>query len=256
VGDTDFCDYPPDAQKKQKVGGAINPSLEEIAHLKPDVVLVTRHLNSLDTVHSLDSLGIPSYATDPKNVDEIVASTKRLAEILGAPEAGAAVASDLTRRLEEVRRRVGSLQPIRALFVVWTDPLISVGEDTFIADALRRAGAISVVDSKQDWPQVSMEQIAYLQPEILVFASSHSEAVPRSLDQLATRPSWRILDAVRRRNYAVISDAVNRPAPRIVSAIEDLAAKLHPQAFPEASGHAGGAAAHNNLESSRCLCAR
>jgi iron complex transport system substrate-binding protein len=256
VGDTDFCDYPPDAQKKQKVGGAINPSLEEIAHLKPDVVLVTRHLNSLDTVHSLDTLGIPSYATDPKNVDEIVASTKRLAEILGAPDAGAAVANDLTRRLEVVRQKVGSLQPTRALFVVWTDPLISIGKDTFIADALRRAGAISVVDSKQDWPQVSMEQVAFLQPEILVFADSHSEAVPRSLDQLATRPSWRILDAVRRRNYAVISDAVNRPAPRIVSAIEDLAAKLHPQAFREAYGQAGNAMPHDNLETSRCLCAR
>ncbi len=78
VGDTDYCDYPPEAQKKQKVGGAINPSLEEIAHLRPDVVLVTKHLNTLDTVHSLDALGIPSYATDPRNVDEIVASTKRL----------------------------------------------------------------------------------------------------------------------------------------------------------------------------------
>ena len=46
VGDTDYCDYPPEAQKKQKVGGAINPSLEEIAHLRPDVVLVTKHLNT------------------------------------------------------------------------------------------------------------------------------------------------------------------------------------------------------------------
>ena len=95
VGDTDYCDYPPDAQKKQKVGGAINPSLEEIAHLKPDVVLVTRHLNSLDTVHSLDALGIASYATDPRNIDEIVASSKRLAEVLGAPERGVAIAEDL-----------------------------------------------------------------------------------------------------------------------------------------------------------------
>lgn len=233
VGDTDFCDYPADAQKKTKVGGAINPSLEVIAHLKPDLVLVTKHLNTLDTVHSLDALGIASYATDPQTVDEIIASTRRLAEVLGVAEAGVSVAEDLQKRLSVLQQKIGGLTPRRVLFVVWTDPLISIGKDTFIADALRRAGAVSIVDSKQDWPQVNMEEVARLQPEVLVFADSHSETAPPSVDVLATRPGWRILNAVRNRNYAVVSDAVNRPAPRIVSAIEDLAAKLHPEAFAE-----------------------
>jgi iron complex transport system substrate-binding protein len=235
VGDTDFCDYPPDAQTKTKVGGAINPSLEVIAHLKPDLVLVTKHLNTLDTVHSLDALGIASYATDPRTVDEIIASSKRLAEVLGAPEAGVSVAEDLQRRLGVLQQKIGGLPPRRVLFVVWTDPLISIGKDTFIADALRRAGGVSIVDAKQDWPQVNLEEVARLQPEVLVFADSHSEKLPQNFDVLATRPAWRILNAVRNRNYAVISDAVNRPAPRIVSAIEDLAVKLHPEAFSEKS---------------------
>ena len=235
VGDTDYCDYPPEAQKKQKVGGAINPSLEEIAHLKPDLVLVTRHLNTMDTVHSLDALGIASYATDPTNVDEIIGSTKKLAEVLGAPAAGISVAQDLRHRLDVLQQKIGSLPPRRVLFVVWTDPLISIGKDTFIADALRRAGAESIVDAKQDWPQVNLEEVARLQPEILVFADSHSESAPINMDVLVTRPAWRILNAVRDRKYAVISDAVNRPAPRIVSAIEDLAQKLHPEAFAEKS---------------------
>ncbi len=233
VGDTDFCDYPPEAQKKTKVGGAINPSLEVIAHLKPDLVLVTKHLNTLDTVHSLDALGIASYATDPRTVDEIIASSQRLADVLGAPKAGVSVAEDLQRRLAVLQQKIGGLEPRRVLFVVWTDPLISIGKDTFIADALRRAGGVSIVDSKQDWPQVNLEEVARLQPDVLVFADSHSENTPQNFDVLATRPAWRILNAVRNRNYAVISDAVNRPAPRIVSAIEDLAAKLHPEAFAE-----------------------
>ena len=164
VGDTDFCDYPPDAQTKTKVGGAINPSLEVIAHLKPDLVLVTKHLNTLDTVHSLDALGIASYATDPRTVEEIIASSKRLADVLGAPEAGAAVAEDLQKRLGVLRRKIGGLAPRKVLFVVWTDPLISVGRDTFIADAVRLAGGVSIVDAKQDWPQVNLEEVAHLQP--------------------------------------------------------------------------------------------
>jgi iron complex transport system substrate-binding protein len=254
VGDTDYCDYPPEAQKKQKVGGAINPSLEEIAHLRPDVVLVTRHLNTLDTVHSLDALGIPSYATDPRNVDEIVASAKRLGDVLGAPETGAALAENLEHRLEVLRQKIGTLPPRRVLFVVWTDPLISIGKDTFIADALRRAGAVSIIDSNQDWPQVNLEEVAHLQPEVLVFADSHGETTAQHLDVLATRPAWRILNAVRDRNFAVISEAVNRPAPRIVTAIEELAEKLHPEAFVEkpASDKVSG----NTILDANCLCAR
>ena len=233
VGDTDYCDYPPDAQKKTKVGGAINPSLEQIATLHPDLVLVTKGLNRLETVNSLDGLGISSYATDPHTVDEIMASTKKLADILGAPEAGVSVTEDMQRHLAALQQKIGALPAKHVLFVVWTQPLISVGKDTFIADALRRAGAVSIVDSEQSWPQVSLEEIARLQPEFLVFASSHSETAPRELDVLATLPGWSILDAVSNRRYAVISDAVNRPAPRIVAAIEDLARQLHPDAFVE-----------------------
>ena len=238
VGDTDYCDYPADAQKKPKVGGAVNPSLEEIAHLRPDLVLVTRHLNTLDTVHSLDSLGIASYATDPQSIDGILSSTKRLAEVLGAAQAGSEVAADLRKRLNALSQKLGTQAPRRVLFVVWTDPLISIGKDTFIADALRRAGAVSIVDSNQDWPQVNLEEMARLQPDFLVFADSHGESSSLNLEALAERPGWRILEAVKNRKFAVISDAVNRPAPRIVAAIEDLAAKLHPELFADKSAAA------------------
>ena len=239
VGDTDYCDYPADAQKKTKVGGAINPSLEKIAALHPDLVLVTS-LNRFDTVHALDELGISSYGTDPHTVNEIITSTRRLADVLGVSEAGAAVAEDMQHRLAALQQRIGGLPPKRVLFVVWTQPLISVGKSTFIADALRHAGAVSIVDSAQDWPQVNLEEVARLQPEFLVFANSHSEAVPQELETLATLPAWRILDAVSDRRYAVISDAVNRPAPRIVSAIEELARQLHPEAFVEKPADAKG----------------
>ncbi len=233
VGDTNYCDYPPEAQKKTKVGGGINPSLEMIASLRPDLVLVAKSYNRLETTQSLDVLGIPSYAIDPHSVDDVIASTKTLARMLGVPEAGTSVASDMQRRLGDLLFRVGAMPPKHVLFVVWTQPLISTGRNTFLADALRYAGAISIVDSAQDWPQVNMEEVAKLQPDYLVFADSHAESVSREVETLATLPGWKILNAVSNRRYAVISDAVNRPAPRIVSAIEELARQLHPEVFGE-----------------------
>jgi len=233
VGDTDYCDYPADAQKKTKVGGGISPSLEQIAALHPDIVLVTKGFNRLETVHALDKLGISSYATDPHTVNDIITSLKKLADLLGVPEAGATVSTEMEHQLTILQQRLASSPAKRVLFVVWHQPLISVGKDTFIADALRRAGAISIVNSEQNWPQVNLEEVARIQPDFLVFAASHSEAVPSTVEALSALPAWSILDAVNNRRYAVISDAVNRPAPRIVVAIEDLARQLHPDAFAE-----------------------
>ncbi len=233
VGDTDFCDYPAAATKIHKVGGATNPSLEEIASLKPDVVLVTKSLNRLETVQALERLGIAAYATAPNTMDEIRVSVARLADVLGNSGAGIALDEKLRKQESILQGRLHGAAAKRVLFVVWTDPLISIGKHTFIADALAHAGAVSVVDSSQDWPQMSLEEMVRLQPEVLVFAASHSETISRDVDALAKRPGWDLLDAVKKRRFAVISDAVNRPAPRLFSAVEDLARQLHPEAFAE-----------------------
>lgn len=244
VGDTDYCDYPPDAQKKTKVGGVINPNLEEVAALKPDLVLVTKGANRLETVNALAMLGIPSYATDPHTVDSILSSTQKLADVLGASEAGRSLVSGLAERLNETQERVKNLPPRRVLFVVWTEPLISVGKGTFIADALRYAGATNIVASPQDWPQLDLEEAVRLQPEFLVFAESHPHVSRSDFDRLSVLPGWRMLDALKNRRYAVVSEGVERPSPRIVDAIEDLARQLHPEAYgPAAPAEKDGASA-------------
>jgi iron complex transport system substrate-binding protein len=230
VGDTNYCDYPEDAKHKPKVGNVINPSLEAIVALHPDLVLATKMSNRLETVRSLAEVGIPTYTTDPHTVAEIISSLNRLADILAVPEVGDALTKDLQRRLADLQRRVAPLPPRHVLFVTWTQPLMSIGKDTFIADALRYAGAESIVDA-QGWPQVSLEEVARIQPDFLVFAGNHTETMPVGIEALSGLPGWRILDAVRNHRYITTSDAIDRPSPRLVSAIEDLAKKFHPEAF-------------------------
>jgi iron complex transport system substrate-binding protein len=190
-------------------------------------------LNRLETVQSLEHLGIAAYATDPHTIDEIRSSVRRLAEVLGNPAAGDALNNKLLQRETSLQQTLRNIPLTRALFVVWSEPLISVGKHTFIADALLHAGAISIVESTQDWPQMSLEEMVRLQPDVLVFASNHSEAVTRDMETLAKRPGWSELNAVKQRKFAVVSDAVNRPAPRLLAAVEDLARQLHPEAFAD-----------------------
>src|SRR5262249_33728436 len=181
VGDTDYCDYPADAQHKPKVGGTNNPSIEAIAALHPDLVLVAKSANRLETVRALADLNIPSFGLDPHTITDVITSTQRLADLLGAPESGSAIARNLQQHLADTQRRISALPQRRVLFVVWPQPLISVGRKTFIADALLCAGAISIIDSSQDWPQISLESVVHDQPDFLVFAESHSTGVPTTL---------------------------------------------------------------------------
>jgi iron complex transport system substrate-binding protein len=256
IGDTDFCDYPPEAAQKPHVGGPVNPSLEQIVALMPDVVLATS-INRRETISALDRIGLPVFVTDPHSVDEMIGTIEHIGNALGLEKSAAMLVGDLRGRLSDLDHRLANAVPRRVLFVVWTEPLISVGRGTFIADAMRRAGGRSVVETNAEWPNISLEEIVRLQPEVLVFASAHAGDEQRDIDSLRTRPGWRSLEAMKQGNIVVVSDAINRPAPRMVEAIERLARALHPEAF---AWHAEPAADSNPVLSNStpgeaCACA-
>jgi iron complex transport system substrate-binding protein len=254
AGDTDYCDYPPEALQKPHVGGTVNPNLEEIVALMPDLVLATKSINRRETVDALDRIGVPVYVTeDPHSVEEMINSVEHLGAALGAQKSAVALAGDLRARLADLDRRLANASPRPVLFVVWTDPLISVGRGTFIADALRLAGGRSVVETKAEWPHINLEEIVRLQPEVLVFAGAHTGDTKREIDALRTRAGWRSLDAMQHDKIVVVSDAIDRPAPRMVDAIEKLAHALHPEAF--ASRNAPSSDYRLNIEEA-CACAR
>ncbi len=233
VGVTDYCNYPREARVKSHVGAPVNPSLEAIVALRPDLILATTAINRRETVESLERVGIAVYATDPRSVQGVLGSLEHLGGLLGAQQRGEALVAGLRARLERLRKRLEGIAATRVLFVVWEDPLITVGQHTFLADALRWAGAESIVQMQQDWPRLSLEEVVRLQPDYLVFASTHTEKDSPVLSDLRERPGWREFAAVKEGHVAVVSDAIDRPAPRLVDAIEQLARQLHPEAFSD-----------------------
>src|SRR5712671_4429432 len=83
AGDTDFCDYPAEASKRPHVGGPVNPNLEQVVALKPDLVLATA-INRRETVDALARIGVPVYATDPHSVEDMIASIEHIGKVLEA----------------------------------------------------------------------------------------------------------------------------------------------------------------------------
>ena len=230
VGDTSFCDTPPAAKLKPHVGSPQTPNLEAIVAMHPDLVLATTSINRAETADALLRLGIPVYTSDPHTVREMLDSIARMADLMGANEQGTALVAQLQSRLDAVHARIAEFPLVHVLFVVWEDPLITIGQNTFIADALRWAGAESVFVANQNWPQVSMEEVVRLQPDYILFTANHSESnKDHELNRLRTQPAWKALRAIQMGRVVRVDDEITKPSPGLVGAIEQIAHELHPE---------------------------
>jgi iron complex transport system substrate-binding protein len=233
VGDTNFCDTPPAAKLQAHIGDPQNPNLESIVALQPDLVLATTSINRVETADALKQLGFPVYTSDPQTVRGMLDSVEHIAEAMNEKQRGTELAALLQQRLDAVHTRLRERPMVHVLFVVWLEPLQSIGQDTFISDALRWAGAESLVVSKQKWPHLSIEEVVRLQPDYIIFTADHSGGASTELADLRARPVWRDLDAVEQGHVVNVSDEIVRPSPGLVDVIEQLAHEVHPEAFAQ-----------------------
>ena len=151
---------------------------------------------------------------------------------LGASEQGAKLVAESQERLDALHTTLQDRPMAHVLFVVWEDPLITIGQNTFIADALRWAGAESVIISKQDWPQISMEEVLRLEPDYIVLTSNHAGTDDSDqVRDLRSRGVWNQIEAVKLGRIVVVGEEVTRPAPGLVEVVVELAHGLHPEVF-------------------------
>ncbi len=226
VAVTNQCDQPPAARSKPKVGDVANPSLETLLALKPDLVIGTTLGNPRGTVRALEQVGIPLYGVNPHSVAEIFLSIRHVAELMGVAERGEQLAGRLEARLATLNQRLAGAPEPRVLFVVLLEPLITVGRDTVLNDELQRAGAQSVTTgSSESWPHLSLETVIESNPDYLVLP--RIPAIESRLGDLRRQPAWQSVRA----QVVWLDEAVLRPGPRIVEAIEELARALHSTTF-------------------------
>ena len=231
VGDTIYCDTPAAATRKPHIGAPLTPSLEAIVALHPDLVLATA-INRWETVEAITKLGIPVYTVEPRTVRDMLESISELGDVLGAHEQGVALTAKLQGTLDNLQTGLRDKPLVHVLFVVWEDPLITIGQNTFIADALRWAGAESVIISKQDWPQISMEEVLRLEPDYIVLTSNHAGTDDSDqVRDLRSRGVWNQIEAVKLGRIVVVGEEVTRPAPGLVEVVVQLAHGLHPEVF-------------------------
>lgn len=226
VGITDFCEMPEGAGRPALIGGLLNPNLETIRALQPDLLMATTSGNDPSLATQAAGLDLPLYTLHTPHVAAMLASLRAVARALGDPAAGERLAASLEARLARAAGRAVGRRP-RVLFIIWHEPLIVPGRGAFLTDAIRRAGGDSVTaDAVGAHPSFSLESAIDRAPEV-IFTTPENRAMAESL---TGDPAWAEVPAVATDRIHVLQPAVVRPGPGVVAGIEEMAAYLHPEA--------------------------
>lgn len=233
VGVTEYCNYPPEAQEKEIVGGFSTPNIERIMELQPDLIIAS-------TIHSeevprMEELGMTVLVIESSTLIDLYTSISLVAEVTGVTSNGEALISSIQQRIQAVEAIVGQIPAedrVRVYYEVYSDPLMSAGKLAFINEIISLAGGINIFgDLDESYPQISAEVVADRRPEVILYPDYHGTA-ETVIQAMVTRPGWENVPAVISGNvFAISDDSFARPGPRVVEAVEEAARIFYPDLF-------------------------
>lgn len=230
VGVTQFCDYPVEAQTKPKVGYP-RPNLESLVALQPDLILAPHEFIHPDVLAKLEQLKIAVFVIDAKTVEDIVTHVTTVGRMLERTGSANDLAARIRHRFADIKSRTSAFPKRRVLYVLNSEPLLTVSQGSFIHQMIEVAGGVNIAGhSGVPYPRLSMEEVLKQDPEVILFPVGKAETVSDE-EQRAWR-RWTSMSAVKQGRFAGIpSDLVNRPGPRIGEGLEALARAIHPEAL-------------------------
>jgi len=209
---------------------AFTPSTEAIAALDPDLVVLFYDPGDLQP--SLEAIGIPVLFLDsPSSVEGVFEQVRLLGQATGHSDEAEQLVADMEERIEAITDRLADIDQGPSVFHEIDTNYFSAGTGSFVGDLYDILKARNIAAATgESFPQLSAEAIIDAGPEVIVLADEDAGESPATVK---ARPGWSAVSAVQNdRIYAIDPDIVSRPGPRLVDALEALAAVLYPELFP------------------------
>jgi iron complex transport system substrate-binding protein len=239
VGVTTFCHYPPEAQKKPKIGTYVDPNVEAIAALRPDLVIT--QTNPTRLTERLRALRLAVLEIDQENIERLYGSFRSVGQATGVPDRAASLIQSVQGKLAGIRERAAKYPRRRVLFAVGRSPngldgLYAVGRASYLNEIIELAGGDNVFrDTLAPYPAVTLEEVIARNPEVIVdmgdmantigVTEGHKQRVVALWQQLP-----RVEAVKQKRVFAVAADIYVVPGPRVVDAAQAFLQMLHPEA--------------------------
>ena len=231
VGVSNHCNFPEKAKRKVRVGSYISLDFEKITSLNPDLIIATGAGNTREMVGRLGKLGFQTYVIFPKNFDDILQSIIHIGQVVNRDREARGITEGMKRRSQRVIELTKNLPRPKVFVQIGEAPIVTVGKGSFADDLLRLAGGENIAGKEKEvYPRFGMEEILKRSPEVIVISSMNPKGDYQKILQEWTR--WKTIPAVKNgRIYLIDSDLLDRPSPRIIDGLEELARVLHPERF-------------------------
>jgi len=227
VGVTDWCDYPPEALEKEKVGSYDTPNIEKIITLNPDLVLVA-YGTTMDVINNLVGLGLTVFGIKTTDLDDLLNDIRRVGEITDKELEAQVLTSEMAVGIQAVTDQTEELeQRPRVFYIVWHDPLWTAGSGTFIHELIEKAGGVNICQDITGYATITLEEVVASDPEIIIASEWSFEWASNATELQSTNASQ------EGRIYQGDDDLVQRPGPRLVEGLEWFAYLIHPEIFEE-----------------------
>jgi iron complex transport system substrate-binding protein len=219
-----YCNYPPEAKRKPVVGGMTNPSLEVIAAMKPDLVVLTDDGNPQQAEERLKKFGIRTYVFRARKLNDLPNEIRLLGNALQIAGPAGRRAERIEKSILRYKRTPPSGVRQKALFIVQPEPLMVAGPNTAIDDVSNLLGLRNIAgDSPLAYPRFSLEEVVRQDPDFIFVAKGHG-IVAADTQRLLKRLGQ--LKAVRKGRVYYIGDSLLRLGPRITEGIAEMAGYL------------------------------
>jgi iron complex transport system substrate-binding protein len=243
VGITDYDHYPYnftawiEAGNITSIGGFSTPNKETIASLSPDLILATP-INDPDVV-TLRDLGYKVLVLNPNDVDGVLSDISMVGKAAGADSDAASLVDSLSSQISAIEAKIASanLPKPKVYYEVWTPPLMSAGNGSFINDVILKAGGINIFGSEtQQYPSVSSETVVQSNPDVIMLptemANTGEAPFYGSVADVKARPGWSTISAVENDRVIIVSgDLFAEAGPRIAEQIAVAAEAFYPELF-------------------------
>ncbi len=232
VGVTQYCDFPAEAKEKEWVGGFSTPDIEKIVSLAPDLI-VAASLHAKKVIPELERHNIPVIALAPETLADVLEAITIAGIISGHVAEADQLVSDMQDRIDRVTSLTNGLPAqgrLRVFYIVWHDPLRTVGNDKLLNELIELAGGKNIFDDVTGHPTVDLEVVLERDPEVIVANSGHGSAGDSPFRWVTTEPRIKGTKALKQGNvYEIDADLVSRPGPRIVQGLETMLQFIHPE---------------------------
>ncbi len=220
VGRTTWCDYPAEAASVTNLGDGLQPNLEAILAVRPDLVVLYRSSQNEAAAAQLRAQGVATLVVSTDRLEDVPRTARLLAILAGVPGSGDSLATAFEAALDAATRPVG-VDPPSVLLLAWDQPPIAIGAGSFLSELLTRAGSTNLFgDLQAPSAPVSLEAVVHRNPRFVLVLGDSAPAFAR-------RAEWQVVPAVAERRFLRVPSALfSRPSPRSPAALRALEAAL------------------------------